>query len=127
MFPTAVEMPLDTTLQLALYTALILVIILVVCVLAAWRIIHLRHIRKLKEISKRERIVALGIEDLQVSPMGESTIKVTIEAVTSTDLQWPPKCYESLLNFGLKPPKFGVSGQNSGGYISILKTSIILS
>ena len=73
----------DPTVQQTLYVLIGLVLVLVIVILVAWRIFHIRHQRKMASLNaKEQQMIACNNRgaghdiDLQVAPMGDSTLKV---------------------------------------------------
>jgi uncharacterized membrane protein len=72
----------DPTVQQTLYALIGLVLVLVVVILIAWRIVHVRHLRKMASLNAKEQQMMAANHrtghdiDLQVAPMGDSTLKV---------------------------------------------------
>jgi len=79
---TVIAVTSDPTVQQTLYALIGLVLVLVVIILVAWRVFHIRHQRKMASLNaKEQQMIACSNRaghdiDLQVAPMGDSTLKV---------------------------------------------------
>ena len=86
--------PSDPTVQQTLYALIGVFLFLVIVVLVAWRIVHVRHLRKMASLSAKEQQMIVANHhratssghniDLQVAPLGDSTLKVGTFGVFST-------------------------------------------
>ena len=79
----------DPVIQQTLYILIGLVLVLVVMLLVAWRVVHVRHLRKMASLSAKEHQMVAASHgssvrhdfDLQLAPMGDSTLKVNKRCV----------------------------------------------